>query len=64
MPCGSDPSGSHLEFFANPADVADILRDGATLVDALGGRRRYRAWLSSTPYYANGDVQLVLKEAA
>lgn len=63
-PCGSSPDGRHLEFFAHPDDVADLLANGATLIDALGGRRRFWASLSPTPYYGNGDVQVVLKEEA
>ena len=64
LPCGGNPSGTHLEFFAHPDDVPALLRDGVTLVDNLSGRRRYRACLSTTPEYANGDIQIVLKEAA
>jgi hypothetical protein len=63
-PCGESPDGRHLEFFAHPDDIPALLRDGATLIDGLGGRRRYWASLSPTPRYANGDVQVVLKEVA
>lgn len=62
QPCGENPDGSHLEFFVHPDDVPGLLEHGATLIDHLGCRRSYWVSLSTTPYYANGDVQIVLKE--
>lgn len=64
QPCGENVDGSHLEFFAHPDDIPELLERGATLVDHLGCRRSYWASLSTTPFYANGDVQVVLKERA
>lgn len=60
LPCGSSPDGTHREFFANPADVEDLIRNGITLND--GNRKtRYRVGLSPTPFYANGDVQVIAR---
>lgn len=61
LPCGSNPSGTHREFFANPADIPDLLANGVT-VREHGTTLRFHCSLSPTPYYANGDVQVVLVE--
>jgi hypothetical protein len=57
LPCGSNPDGSIREFFANPADVDELLRDGIRMRE-LGTMRFFRCRLTATPYYANGDVQI------
>lgn len=57
QPCGENTSGTVLEFFANPADIPDILTNGITAtID--GVKVRYSVRLSSTPCYPNGDVQV------
>lgn len=62
MPCGSNIDGSIREFFVNPEDVEELLRDGVTVHDH-GAVVHYKAQLTATPYYDNGDVQIRLHEA-
>lgn len=56
-PCGENASGTVLEFFANPADIPDLLTNGITAtID--GVKTCYTVRLTSTPHYTNGDVQI------
>lgn len=65
QPCGSSPDGSHLEVFAHPATARELLElKLVALRDPVNSVRRFHVSMSPTPHYANGDVQLVLKEVA
>ena len=56
-PCGENGTGTVLEFFANPADIPDLLANGITTTRD-GGKVTFTCRLTSTPYYRNGDVQI------
>ena len=58
QPCGENGPRTVLEFFANAEDVPALLKDGITTRKPDGTKVVYTVRLTSTPYYANGDVQI------
>lgn len=58
MPCGENGPRTVLEFFANPANIPALLKDGITTRLPDGTKVVYSVRLTSTPYYVNGDVQI------
>lgn len=64
QPCGENPSGTIREFFAHPDDVDDLLANGVRRIEVDGTLKRFRAQLTATPHYSNGNVQIRLIEEA